>query len=28
MKENKYDQEVFFQKYSGMLRSQMGLAGA
>jgi len=28
MKENKYDQETFFQKYSGMLRSRKGLAGA
>lgn len=28
MKENKYDDEVFFQKYSEMLRSQKGLAGA
>ena len=28
MKENKYDDEVFFQKYSEMLRSQTGLAGA
>ena len=28
MKENKYDQETFFQKYSEMLRSQKGLAGA
>lgn len=28
MKENKYDDEVFFQKYHGMLRSQKGLAGA
>lgn len=28
MKENKYDNEVFFRKYSEMLRSQKGLAGA
>lgn len=28
MKENKYDQELFFQKYSEMLRSRKGLAGA
>ena len=28
MKENKYDDEVFFQKYSQMLRSQKGLQGA
>lgn len=28
MKENKYDNEVFFKKYSQMLRSQKGLAGA
>ena len=28
MKENKYDNEVFFQKYSQMLRSQKGLQGA
>ena len=28
MKENKYDEEIFFQKYGGMLRSQRGLAGA
>ena len=28
MKENKYDQESFFQKYSEMLRSRKGLAGA
>ena len=28
MKENKYDDEVFFQKYSRMLRSQKGLQGA
>ena len=28
MKENKYDNEVFFQKYSQMMRSQKGLAGA
>ena len=28
MKENKYDDEVFFQKYSQMLRSQKGLKGA
>ena len=28
MKENKYDDEVFFQKYSQMMRSQKGLQGA
>ena len=28
MKENKYDDEIFFQKYSQMLRSQKGLQGA
>lgn len=28
MKENKYDDLVFFQKYSQMSRSQHGLAGA
>lgn len=28
MKENKYDNELFFQKYSQMLRSQKGLQGA
>ena len=28
MKENKYDNEAFFQKYSQMLRSQKGLQGA
>lgn len=28
MKENKYDEEVFFQKYSGMERSKKGLGGA
>lgn len=28
MKENKYDDETFFQKYSEMNRSQYGLAGA
>ncbi len=28
MKENKYDDETFFQKYSEMYRSQYGLAGA
>lgn len=28
MKENKYDNEQFFEKYSRMLRSQKGLAGA
>ena len=28
MKENKYDNPVFFQKYSQMSRSQHGLAGA
>lgn len=28
MKENKYDDEVFFQKYSEMSRSRIGLAGA
>ena len=28
MKENKYDSEVFFEKYSQMLRSQKGLQGA
>lgn len=28
MKENKYDDQVFFQKYSEMTRSRQGLAGA
>lgn len=28
MKENKYDDQVFFQKYSEMTRSREGLAGA
>lgn len=28
MKENKYDNEAFFQKYSQMMRSQEGLKGA
>ena len=28
MKENKYDDPVFFEKYSQMSRSQEGLAGA
>ena len=28
MKENKYDDDIFFQKYSQMSRSQKGLAGA
>lgn len=28
MKENKYDDDVFFEKYSHMLRSERGLAGA
>lgn len=28
MKENRYDDEFFFQKYSEMTRSQLGLAGA
>lgn len=28
MKENKYDDPVFFEKYAGMARSQQGLAGA
>ena len=28
MKENKYDDPLFFQKYSQMDRSQRGLAGA
>ena len=28
MKENKYDNEQFFEKYSRMLRSQKGLEGA
>ena len=28
MKENKYDSEVFFEKYSQMMRSQKGLQGA
>ena len=28
MKENKYDNPVFFEKYSQMLRSQKGLEGA
>ena len=28
MKENKYDSESFFQKYSQMMRSQKGLQGA
>ena len=27
-KENKYDDDIFFQKYSQMSRSQKGLAGA
>ncbi|ELA88493.1 hypothetical protein OKM_02678, partial [Enterococcus faecium EnGen0041] len=27
MKENKYDDNIFFQKYSQMSRSQKGLAG-
>ena len=27
-KENKYDDNIFFQKYSQMSRSQQGLAGA
>ena len=27
-KENKYDDDIFFQKYSQMSRSQQGLAGA
>ena len=27
MKENKYDDEVFFEKYSQMDRSKEGLAG-
>ena len=27
MKENKYDDNIFFQKYSQMSRSQQGLAG-
>ena len=26
-KENKYDDDIFFQKYSQMSRSQQGLAG-
>ncbi|MDL2298245.1 class I SAM-dependent methyltransferase [Synergistaceae bacterium OttesenSCG-928-D05] len=28
MKENKYDDEIFFEKYNGMERSKKGLAGA
>ena len=28
MKENKYDDEVFFEKYKQMERSQKGLEGA
>ena len=28
MKENKYDDNIFFQKYSQMSRLQQGLAGA
>ena len=28
MKENKYDNPLFFQKYSEMSRSQLGLSGA
>ena len=28
MKENKYDDPLFFQKYSEMSRSRLGLAGA
>lgn len=28
MRENKYDDQVFFEKYSLMARSQKGLAGA
>ena len=28
MKENKYDEEIFFQKYGQMLRSRIGLSGA
>ena len=28
MKENRYDDPVFFEKYSQMSRSQQGLAGA
>ena len=28
MKENRYDDESFFQKYAEMMRSQQGLAGA
>ena len=28
MKENKYDDPVFFEKYSHMARSERGLAGA
>lgn len=28
MKENKYDEEMFFEKYSKMERSQKGLQGA
>ena len=28
MQENRYDDEIFFQKYSQMARSQQGLAGA
>ena len=27
MKENKYDDNIFFQKYSQMSRSQKGVAG-
>ena len=28
MKENRYDDPIFFEKYSHMLRSERGLAGA
>ena len=28
MKENKYDDPLFFEKYSQMSRSRLGLAGA
>lgn len=28
MKENKYDNEIFFEKYSQMARSRQGLKGA
>ena len=28
MKENRYDDQTFFDKYSQMTRSQKGLAGA